>query len=109
MAVSALTIIIGAVMVFRGLEGSFNWAVEVPHTLGAKLTNASPGIIFATVGLLFGFAVVFQKPVNYDTGRSSILGKFNDRGVSLTAAEITKATRKRSPKRTGGANISIDR
>jgi hypothetical protein len=83
MAVAALTIAIGAFMVFRGLEGSFNWAVEVPHTLGAKLTNASPGIIFATVGLILGFAVVLQKPVNYDTGRGSIFGKINAGGREL--------------------------
>jgi hypothetical protein len=77
LALSALTIIIGAVMVFLGLQGSFNWAVEAPNSIGAKLTNASPGIVFATVGLIIAFVVVMQKPVNYDTeedGQSITLG-----------------------------------
>jgi len=67
LVLSALTIIIGAVMVFMGLEGSFNWAVEAPHSIGAKLTNASPGIVFATVGMIIGFIVVIQRPVSYET------------------------------------------
>ena len=69
LALSALTIIIGGIMVFLGLEGSFNWAVEIPHSIGAKLTNASPGIVFATVGLILGFIVIRQLPVNYSTRR----------------------------------------
>jgi hypothetical protein len=50
LALSALALVGGAIMAFRGLEGSFNRAVEVPHSIGAKLTNASPGIVFATSG-----------------------------------------------------------
>jgi hypothetical protein len=65
---AAITIGIGAVMVFRGLEGSFNWAIEVPNSIGAKLTNASPGVVFATVGMILGFIVILQKPVNYTIG-----------------------------------------
>src|ERR1051326_7238244 len=68
LALSALTIVIGAAMVFVGLQGSFNWAVEVPNSIGAKLTNASPGIVFATVGMILGFIVIRQQPVNYSTG-----------------------------------------
>ncbi|HME69884.1 MAG TPA: hypothetical protein VKM54_08450 [Myxococcota bacterium] len=68
LAVSALTIAIGAVMVFLGLQGSLNWAVEAPNSIGAKLTNASPGIVFATVGMIIAFVVVLQKPVSYQTG-----------------------------------------
>jgi hypothetical protein len=77
LVLAALTIVIGAVMVFLGLQGSFNWAVEAPHSIGAKLTNASPGIVFATVGLIIAFVVVVQKPVKYDTGEDgqSILGE----------------------------------
>jgi hypothetical protein len=67
LALSAVTIIIGAVMTFKGLEGSFAWAVEAPNTLTAKMTNASPGIVFATVGLILGFMLVRQRPVNYIT------------------------------------------
>jgi|HubBroStandDraft_6_1064221.scaffolds.fasta_scaffold74817_3 hypothetical protein len=39
---------------------------EAPHTISAKLTNASPRIIFATVGLIIGFAVVLPRPVSYE-------------------------------------------
>jgi hypothetical protein len=67
LALSALTIGIGAVMVFMGLQGSFNWAVTAPASIGAKLTNASPGIIFATAGWLIAFLVVIQSPVGYST------------------------------------------
>jgi hypothetical protein len=41
--------------------------VEVPLSITAKLTNASPGIIFATAGLLLGFITILQKPVSYET------------------------------------------
>lgn len=68
LALSALTIVIGAAMVFMGLRGSFNWAVEMPNSIGAKLTNASPGIVFATVGMILGFIVIRQKPMDYSTG-----------------------------------------
>jgi hypothetical protein len=68
LALAALTICIGAVMTFAGLQGSFDWAFQAPSSLSAKLTNASPGIVFATVGLLIGLLTVIQKPVNYDTG-----------------------------------------
>ena len=72
LALAALTIGVGAVMVFRGLQGSFNWAIEAPHSIGAKLTNASPGIVFATIGLVIAFVVILQKPVNYGTGKERI-------------------------------------
>jgi hypothetical protein len=77
LALAAVAIIVGAIMVFRGLEGSFNWAIEAPHSIGAKLTNASPGIVFATVGLIIAFVVIRQSPVNYDTdgdGHSITIG-----------------------------------
>ena len=82
----------GAVMIFMGLQGSFNWAVEAPRTVTAKLTNASPGIVFATIGMILGFVVVIQKPVNYTTnpdGRcEGFLGpvgaKSRSRGPRLT-------------------------
>lgn len=65
--VAALAIFVGSIMTFMGLQGSFDWAVESPSSLSAKLTNASPGIVFATVGMIIGFFVVLQKPVNYRT------------------------------------------
>ena len=73
LALSALTIAVGSVMVFMGLEGSFNWAIEAPNSIGAKLTNASPGIVFATVGMIIGFVVILQKPVNYQTGDGGMM------------------------------------
>lgn len=72
---SFVAIILGAVMTFLGLEGSFNWAVESPETITAKLTNASPGIVFVTVGLLIAIVVIMQKPVGYKTGGSTVLGR----------------------------------
>jgi hypothetical protein len=85
LALSALTICIGAVMIFFGLQGSFNWAVEAPHSIGAKLTNASPGIVFATVGMLIGILVVVQQPVSYSTGGTTkrIPGRFRFGRVHL--------------------------
>src|SRR5947199_8053667 len=68
LALSALALIAGAVMTFMGLQGSFAWAIEAPTSVGAKLTNASPGIVFATVGMIIGFVVILQKPVSYRTG-----------------------------------------
>jgi hypothetical protein len=70
---AALALGIGAMMTFKGLTGSFNWAFEAPHSIGAKLTNASPGIIFATIGFLLGFTVTLQNPLRYETrgGRRS--------------------------------------
>lgn len=67
LVVGAVSILAGAWMVFRGLQGTFNWAVESPHTLSSKLTNASPGIGFAVVGMIIAFIVILQKPVEYST------------------------------------------
>jgi hypothetical protein len=68
LGLAGVTICVGAVMIFFGLQGSFDWAVQAPNSVGAKLTNASPGIVFATVGMFIGVLVVVQKPVNYSTG-----------------------------------------
>lgn len=65
LGVAAITIIIGAIMLFMGLEGSFDWAVEAPKTVGAKMTNASPGMVFATAGLMIATVVITRKPVTY--------------------------------------------
>ncbi|MFM0224831.1 hypothetical protein [Paraburkholderia dipogonis] len=61
LVIGGLAILIGAVMTFAGLQGSFNWAVGVPKTIEAKLTNAAPGIVFATAGLIICVAVVLTK------------------------------------------------
>lgn len=92
LALSALTMVIGAAMVFMGLQGSFNWAVEVPNSIGAKLTNASPGIVFATVGMILGFIVIRQQPVNYSTGgpgnHIEIAPRKRGRGLRRRSADI---------------------
>ena len=67
LGLAAFTILIGAVMVFAGLQGYINWVVEAPHSINAKLTNASPGIVFATIGMILGFVVVLQRPVRFQT------------------------------------------
>jgi hypothetical protein len=72
LVLSALTIVIGSIMIFFGLQGSFDWAIQAPSSVGAKLTNASPGIVFATVGMFIGLFVILQKPVNYRTGTSNL-------------------------------------
>ena len=61
LGISAITIIVGAIMLFMGLEGSFDWAVSAPNTVGAKLTNASPGIVFAAVGLIIAFRSTYSR------------------------------------------------
>ncbi|MDO8065565.1 hypothetical protein [Janthinobacterium sp. SUN206] len=67
LALATFTVLLGAVMVFLGLQGSFGWAIEAPNSIGAKLTNASPGIVFATIGLILGFIVAVQRPLTYRT------------------------------------------
>jgi hypothetical protein len=80
--VAIIAIAAGAWMVFAGLQGSFNWAVESPHTISSKLTNASPGIGFAMVGMIVAFIVILQKPVNYKTGGGGMyLGDNDDGGL----------------------------
>ena len=104
LAIATLTIIIGAVMIFMGLQGSFNWAFEAPHTIGAKLTNASPGIVFATIGLIVIFCVVLQAPVDYTTGpefRSGRLG-FRERLREGFEREVRTARRLVGRKRRPG-------
>jgi len=61
LALATVLVLLGAVMVFLGLQGSFDWAVQSPHTISAKLTNASPGIVFATMGMILGVASGFRK------------------------------------------------
>jgi hypothetical protein len=68
LAFAAIALIIGAWMTFRGLQGSFNWAIEAPHSIGARMTNASPGIVFATIGLILGIVILKLPPVNYIMG-----------------------------------------
>ena len=98
LTLAALTIVIGAAMIFAGLQGSFDWAVGSPGTLTAKLTNASPGIVFATVGMILGFIVVVQKPVNYRTG-----GLEDAIGIDIGA--LKKRLRKG---RSGGISLTAD-
>lgn len=70
LGVSAFTILIGAVMIFMGLQGTISLDMNTTNALSAKLTNASPGIIFAVVGVVLAFIVIIQSPVNYSTGQA---------------------------------------
>ncbi len=71
LGISALTILIGAIMIFMGLQGAFNWAISAPNDLGSKLTNASPGIMFAVAGLFIAMITIIQSPVGYSIGNSA--------------------------------------
>jgi hypothetical protein len=63
--ISLVSIVVGAIMLFKGLDGSFNWTFDAPNTLRTKLTNASPGIGFALIGMIIGFVVLSRKPMTY--------------------------------------------
>lgn len=60
LSLAALLIILGAVMTFMGLQGSFDWAVQGSHAITAKITNASPGIAFATIGMVLALTVTLR-------------------------------------------------
>lgn len=68
LVLGALALVIGAVMEFHGLQGSFNWAVDAPHAVGAKLTNAPPGIVYGTIGMLLCIVSVLNNSVKFQTG-----------------------------------------
>jgi hypothetical protein len=72
LGIGAFAVIVGAAMLFAGLQGSFNWAVEIPHSIEAKLTNASPGIVFVTAGPLIVLWIGGQAPVDFLTPKASI-------------------------------------
>lgn len=55
------------IMLFMGLEGSFDWAFSAPTEIEAKLTNASPGIVIATIGFILTWRIATLKPVNFET------------------------------------------
>lgn len=94
LALATLTILIGAVMVFAGLQGSFDWAVEAPHTVSAKLTNASPGIIFATIGMVLCFVVVLQKPIRLQTADDGTLAMHQP--LPFTTVKLPRKSRSAS-------------
>jgi hypothetical protein len=58
LVLSGMTILIGAVMTFMGLQGWFNWAIPTPTSIEEKLTNASPGIVFAAAGIWLALVAV---------------------------------------------------
>jgi hypothetical protein len=62
LVVAAVTIILGAGMVFLGLQGSINWTMYVVGSVNAQLSNASPGIVFATIGLILVCVLLSQGP-----------------------------------------------
>ncbi len=109
LVVAAVSIVAGAWMVFRGLQGTFNWAVESPHTLSSKLTNASPGIGFAMVGMIITFIVILQKPVNYTTDSGDEAGKFLRYYVGIGPPPSRLERMKFQVKRIAGMRIGSSR
>ena len=59
--VATLVIVLGAGMVFLGLKGSINLNVQVA-AVNTRLVNASPGIVFATLGMILCFVLLAQQP-----------------------------------------------
>ena len=64
----------GAVMSFLGLEGSFDWAFESPNMLTSKLTNASPGVVFAVAGMLIIWRALRDYPGKLKLGGKPGMG-----------------------------------
>jgi hypothetical protein len=60
--VASLVIILGAGMVFLGLQGSIDLGLKV-LTINAKLVNASPGIVFATIGVILCCVILHRDAV----------------------------------------------
>jgi hypothetical protein len=60
--VASLVIILGAGMVFLGLQGSIDLGLKV-LTINAKLVNASPGIVFATIGVILCCVILNRNAV----------------------------------------------
>jgi len=72
--IALLFSIAGIVGVFMGLQGSFDWAFTAPSDLGAKLTNASPGVILLVAGFFLAWRIGIQRPVNFRTGGRGLGG-----------------------------------
>jgi len=58
---ATMVIVAGTMMLFWGLNGSLDWGFQV-HFVSAKITNASPGIVFATSGVLLAALIALRRP-----------------------------------------------
>ena len=61
LVLSAMLVLAGSAMVFLMPQGTpFDWIIQIPHT-SAKITNASSGVVFATMGMLLALAAATRK------------------------------------------------
>jgi hypothetical protein len=66
--VASLVITLGAGMVFLGLQGSIDFGVKV-LAINAKLVNASPGIVFAAIGVILCCVILNRNAVKVSVKR----------------------------------------
>jgi hypothetical protein len=59
---AAVALLSGAVMAFFGLQGSIDFGLQVAGTFETKFVNASPGIVFATIGAILCWVMLSQGP-----------------------------------------------
>jgi hypothetical protein len=64
------------------LPAGFLWRFfrPTPHSISAKLTNASLGIVFPTIGMILSFVDVLQKPVRLQTDENGSRAEFKKSG-----------------------------
>lgn len=73
LALATLIILLGTVMVFTGLHGSFDCGFEASHAITVKLTNASPGIVFVTIGMILVVVALLLPPIKFQSGDDGTL------------------------------------
>jgi len=59
---AAVALISGVVMVFHGLQGSVDVGLHATDIFQAHLINASPGVVFAVIGVILCCAILSQGP-----------------------------------------------
>jgi hypothetical protein len=74
---ATLIILLGTVMVFAGLHGSFDCGFEAPHVINVKLTNASPGIVFVTIGMILVLVALSLPPIKFQSGDDGTLAIYH--------------------------------
>ena len=77
LALATLIILLGTVMVFAGLHGSFDCGFEAPHAITVKLTNASPGIVFVTIGMILVVVALLLPPIRFQSGDDGTLAIYH--------------------------------
>jgi hypothetical protein len=85
LALATLIILLGTVMVFAGLHGSFDCGFEAPHVINVKLTNASPGIVFVTIGMILVVVALLLPPIKFQSGDDGTLAIYHPLPLRLEA------------------------